>query len=114
VPEAVILKRFIHKRYRGEAVRLAALAARELASLNRAIASAETPSDRKCRTCPSSKELAMVAMRRKLISNPAKYFPRDKAILSEVVAELMAGGCPKARTCVDEALAVSVLFSGVE
>lgn len=114
VPEAIILKRFIHKRYRGDAVKMAALAARELATLNRAIASAETPSDKKCRTCPSSKELAMVAMRRKLLASPTKYMPGGGADPAELAKELTAEGCPMARRCVVEALAVSVLLSGVE
>jgi hypothetical protein len=114
VPEAIILKRFIHKRYRGDAVRLAALAARELATLNRAIASAETPSDKKCRTCPSSKELAMIAMRRRLLSSPIKYMPGKGADPSQLAEELTVQGCPMARRCVDEALAVSVLLSGGE
>jgi len=113
-PEAIILKRFIHKRYRGEAVKIAALAARELATLNRAIASVEPPSDRKCRTCPSSKELAMVAMRRRLLSNPTKYMPEVGADPSQLAEELTVNGCPMTRRCVAEALAVSVLLSGVE
>jgi hypothetical protein len=113
-PEAIILKRFIHKRYRGETVRLAALAARELATLNRAIASSEPPSDRKCRTCPSSKGLAMVAMRRRLVSNPIKYMPGEGDNLSEYSGGLIVEGCPKSRKCVDEAIAVSVILSGVE
>ncbi len=114
VPEAIILKRFIHKRYRGETVRLAGLAARELATLNRAIASAETPSDRKCRTCQSSKELALTAMRRRLLSNPIGYMPGKESNPSELAEGLLVEGCPKTRKCVDDALAVSVLLSGGE
>jgi hypothetical protein len=114
VPEAIILKRFIHKRYRGDAVRLAALVARELATLNRAIASAETPSDKKCRTCASSKELVMLAMKRRLLASPTKYMPGKGTDRSKLVEELTVVSCPMARKCIDEALAVSVLLSGVE
>lgn len=113
-PEAIILKRFIHKRYRGEAVRLAALAASELATLNRAIASAEIPSDKKCRTCPCSKEKTMLALRRKLLSGPTSYFLGKGKEDSNLVEELIVEGCPKARGCVADALTVSVLMSGAD
>ena len=113
-PVAIILKRFIHKRYRGVAVKLAALAARELATLNRAIASAETPSDKKCRTCPSSKEQVMIALRRRLLASPIKYVPGNGVDRSKLADELTIEECQTSRRCVDEALAVSVLLSGVE
>src|SRR4030065_369296 len=52
-PDSIVLRRYIDKRYRGEAVKAAALAASERASPRRGIAALEPPSDRRCRTCPA-------------------------------------------------------------
>ncbi len=75
VPTAIILKRFIHKRYRGESIGPLALVASELSALNRAIASAEKPSDKRCRTCGASRERVLMAMKRRLLENPTEYLP---------------------------------------
>jgi hypothetical protein len=112
-PDAIILKRFIHKRYRGEPVKRVAAMASELATLNRAIASAERPSDRRCRTCPASAERVLDAARRMLLENPLGYLGERRAILSGLRAAHTRCECTRADACVEAALSTSLLHEGV-
>lgn len=109
-PEVIILKRFIHKRYRGEFVRQVVSAATELAALNRALASSEPPSDKHCRTCTVSMEHVIAAMRRKLIENPAIYVSSAESAFSDIETKALSHACAKARACIDKGLSFSTLW----
>ena len=111
-PEAIILKRFIHKRYRGEAVRRAASAAAELAALNRAIVAAEPSSDKRCRTCPASTEQIAAAMKRKLLENPAEYVSSVETAVKDIETVAFSHACENARACADKGFSVSILLRG--
>jgi len=103
-PEAIILKRYIHKRYRGERVRRIADLATSLASIGRAAASIERPSDKRCRTCPVSAERILETVRRKLLEDPESYLDRHAVIIGEV-RHIPAGlGCGSASRCIADAL----------
>ena len=111
-PEAIILKRFIHKRYRGEVVRRAAFAASELAALNRAMVAAEPPSDKRCRTCTASTERIVIAMKQRLLENPFEYASSRMTIVKDIERAAFAHACENARSCVDKGLRMSMLGRG--
>ncbi len=99
VPEAIVLKRFIHKRYRGESIRLAAMLASEVASLNRAITSQETPSDRRCRTCPVNSDRVLRTLKKRLLDSPETYHSGRTAAVAELRAKAVAQGCERSSKC---------------
>ncbi len=112
VPETIILKRFVHKRYRGAPVARVSELARSLASINRAIASSEVPSDRKCRTCPASSPRILESVRRRLLEDPTAYFVGKARFGSHIRSEAPNAGCPRAERCAGEALAACAGQSG--
>jgi hypothetical protein len=96
-PEAIILKRFMHKRYRGEAVDGASAAASALASLNRAIASASRPSDRRCRTCAASMDQLLTMIKRSLLDDPLEYVSDSSGRVARLRNVLSNVGCSEGR-----------------
>ena len=112
IPEAIILKRYIHKRYRDEPVRRIAKIASNLASINRAVASAEAPSDRRCRTCPASTERILGRARRKLLEDPAGYGACQNALEDDIRSEASNLDCTNADRCVTEALTICAAQQG--
>lgn len=112
VPETVILKRFTHKRYRKELVRLVAAAACELASLNRALASTDPMSDKQCRTCTSSRRQVILAMKRRLLEDPRSYVQAGEALADELKHARATTTCARARACVESGFAASKIFGG--
>jgi hypothetical protein len=114
VPDSVILKRFTHKRYRRDAVRIVAAAANELAALNRALASVETPSDKVCRTCPSSRQQVILLMKRRLLEDPVSYVKNGSAMLEELRRPHASISCARASACVESGLSVSMILGDCE
>ena len=112
VPRAIILKRLIHKRYREASIKPVALAAAELSALNRAIASADRPSDKRCRTCSASRERILTAMKRRLLENPQDYLPSHKAMAAEFMSTYRADHCADSLRCIENALSTSIVQSG--
>jgi len=112
-PEAIILKRFMHKRYRGEAVDVASAAASALAALNRAIASAPRPSDKRCRTCPASMEQMLATIKRLLLEDPLRYVSDSSGRVARLGEGLSSLGCPDADSCLQDALKAAETRSGV-
>lgn len=113
VPRAIILKRLIHKRYRGESIGPVALVASELSALNRAIASAEKPSDKRCRTCSASRERVLTAMKHQLLENPAEYLPGHKNMAAELISTFRSDQCSDSIKCIENALSTSIVQSEV-
>lgn len=112
VPDKIILKRFMHKRYRNEPVLLVAMAASELSTLTRALASASAPSDRKCRTCACGPKRLITEMRDRLLEDPQRYV-RDRRLALAVIDKALAGlRCDKGRECADQARMASTLLQG--
>jgi len=112
VPDTIILKRFMHKRYRNETVRLVADAASELSALTRALGGASTPSDRKCRTCPCSSGKLISEMRKSLLQDPEAYLVdsrRTEPLLDSAVSQ---SGCERARECVERARSTRTTAQG--
>jgi len=112
VPETVILKRFTHKRYRKDLVKLVAAAACELASLNRALASSDPMSDRECRTCSSSRQQVILAMKRRLLEDPRAYVQAGATLLDEFRLARATTSCARAGACVESGFSASTIFGG--
>ena len=103
-PEAISLKRFAHKRYRGKVVWIASAAASQLATLNRAIASTEAPSDKRCRTCPASTQNLLTSMKRMLIEDPATYVVSLPELAMLIRGRLGSLDCYRGEDCIREAM----------
>jgi len=108
-PETIVLKRFIHKRYRGDQVRHAAYAAVELSTLNRAIDSIEELSDKQCRTCPASMMQICGALKRRLLENPIQYLKSNRQIVMSI-RERTNDKCSRTRACISKGLSVSTVL----
>ncbi|MBN1677956.1 MAG: hypothetical protein JW880_05395, partial [Candidatus Thermoplasmatota archaeon] len=109
VPDTIMLKRFMHKRYREEEVKVIAAAAAELSALTRAYACASIPSDRRCRTCSCSPKRLVGEMRTMLLEDPAEYVRdtgRVESMLSDAVAR---SGCERSQQCYRQAASGSIL-----
>lgn len=110
-PESIVLKRYIHKRFRGGQVEVLRAAAEELCALNRAISAAEPPSDKECRTCVARATRVIAAMRARLLDDPAGYVGRAAELSDQFRSKAMATACARARSCVEETLSVSTVHA---
>jgi hypothetical protein len=108
-PESVVLRRSVHRRYRGRPVASVASLATELSALNRASASAETPSDKGCRTCAVSMLRTIARMRKALIDSPATYAVEIDRIAHDTRTMAEEHSCVKAARCAEMGLATSTI-----
>lgn len=104
--DTIILRRMIHKRYRGEVVQLVISLGRQLSALNRAIASTPQPALKDCRTCSARRDRVLSKVRSMMLEDPASWNP-DR-ILSGMSAGMLAPNtsCARAGECVKRALEV--------
>ena len=112
VPETVILKRYTHKRYRRDAVRLVSVAALELSSLNRALATPDQSSDKECRTCVASRQQIVSDMKRRLLENPETYVLGGAILADNIRRAHATPACARAGACIDSGLSASSTFGG--
>jgi hypothetical protein len=112
VPETVILKRYTHKRYRKNTVRLVSIAASELSSLNRALATPDQASDKECRTCFASKQQVVSDMKRRLLENPRSYVLGGALLVEDIKRAHAAVACVRASACINSGLSASAVFGG--
>jgi len=103
-PDSIILRWYIHKRYRGAAVNWINLAAEELSTLGRALGSAETSSDRRCRTCPANKERVISALRLRVLDDPFSYASSPAGVLKDLAERFPKGNCERRSDCVRSGL----------
>ena len=106
VPQTLILKRHIHKRYREAVLETTFRAANRLSVLNRAISNTEGASDTRCRTCRVSVPNTAAFLRHALLDDPVGYIERQAALVEEARARTKGIGCERARDCAEEALAL--------
>jgi len=99
VPDTVILKRFMHMRYRGEAVRTIAAAASELSALTRALRCASTVSDRKCRTCSCNRTRLATHLRTLLLDDPGRYVRSPGTAESALDEAVRGAACERGEEC---------------
>ncbi|MGB2826104.1 MAG: hypothetical protein WBC49_05660 [Thermoplasmata archaeon] len=113
VPQTVILKRHIHKRYRESSLVPAREAARELAVLTRTKTLLEPASDRRCQTCSASTSNVAGNLRYMLLDDPITYMKDASAIARRVRATAGPANCDKGPGCVETSLSPSTRGSEV-
>jgi hypothetical protein len=111
-PESVVLRGYIHKRYRGEALAIASRTALVLARVNRSIESRELPSDRRCRTCPASMEQMMMTIKRRLLGRPEDFLVSLDHIMNDIRGCAASIDCQNCTACVNRGLAAGLAVSG--
>lgn len=107
-PGSVILKRSLHKRYRDDTVAFLRASASELVRLNRALSSTERPSDKRCRTCPASRENVLKALRRGLLSDPRGYLSNPDLVLTTLRGHTRTT-CARRNECLEAGVAASIV-----
>lgn len=104
VPQTVVLKRHIHKRYRESALLTARGASQELAALTRTKAVLEPASDRRCQTCRASMSNVAGSLRRMLLDDPIAYMNNASAVARRVRETARPANCHKGLECVETSL----------
>lgn len=100
LPEAVVLKRFIHVRYRTDRIARLGESALALAALKRLEAQPEDASDKKCRTCPASRRRLAPEIMRRIRSDPIAFGAARRILSDRLVAEFANVRCLELRRCV--------------
>ena len=104
-PEALVLKRHIHRRYRGPTLRPVLATAADLAALNRVLSARWEPSDSRCRTCDASTPELAARIRVKLLDRPTAFMEDRRKAVEGFLPEDNAVPCGGARACVARAFA---------
>jgi len=102
-PRSVVLRRYLDKRYRGTSVRRLLATTEMLASVNRAIGALARPSDRRCRTCPVSKEWMLCSIRDAILRDPIGYSAGPCVVLEQVRGAADAIRCDRKDECLRKA-----------
>ncbi len=106
VPESIVLRRYIDKRYRGGVVSLVAGGAAELSSLNRLLSTNPSPSDKRCRTCLANRTGVITGAKRALLEDPIAYLEGSQEVRRDLQERMLAsaGKCVDAGECIGESL----------
>ncbi len=114
MPEAIVLRRFTEKRYRGGTLQFLVSCSSELASMNRSMSLKDLPSDKRCRTCHASRAEVLVAAKRALLDDPLAYMTDGPSVRADLRDRMIAtaGRCADASACIDEALSMTRLHAG--
>ncbi len=108
-PDSIILKRYIHRRYRSESFKMLCELATELCVLNRIVSTHVIPSDKKCLTCPASKGKSAEYLIHQLRQDPVAYTKRKPALSDRLKEVASKASCPKGYECLSEALATTMI-----
>lgn len=100
IPEAIVLKRFIHVRYRSDRIVRLCESALALAALRRLEAQPEESSDNRCRTCPASGRKLAPEVTRRIRTDPAAFIASRRALSDMLTKELAIVRCPELGRCV--------------
>ena len=102
-PDALILRRHIHRRYREPCLSALVKMASELAAFNRALSMRSVPSDRKCLTCEASAPRLIGRIRRDLLEDPRSFFEERAAVLDKIRNDLAPIDCDRLLACIARA-----------
>ncbi|MBU1157920.1 MAG: hypothetical protein KKE24_01110 [Candidatus Thermoplasmatota archaeon] len=108
-PDSIILKRYIHRRYRSESFKSLCELATELSVLNRIVSAQVIPSDKRCLTCSASKEKTAEYLINQLRHDPVAYAKRKRALSDRLKDIASEASCPKGHDCLREALATTII-----
>ena len=111
-PEAIVLKRFMEKRYRGAELEWIGWLAQELAVYTRAANSTDRPSDRRCRTCPASRDRVLPALKRALLEDPRGYSAKRRDIADDLRSRCRSVSCAGSQVCLGKVLSIVDLSGG--
>jgi len=114
MPEAVVLKRYTHVRYRSDRLARLRESAAALAALRRLEAQPAEPSDKKCRTCPASRHRLASDVIRMIQAEPLSFGPSRKTLSDKLMQELAAVGCPRLTGCVSHVIWTGVSCQGAD
>lgn len=102
VPEAVVLKRFTHVRYRSDRIAQLCDSALAMAALRRLESQPEELSDKKCRTCPASRPRLASEVIRRIRDDPMAFGPSRKTLSDRLSVEYANVGCSRLMQCVEQ------------
>ncbi len=108
-PDSIILKRYIHRRYRSESFKLLCELAAELCVLNRIVSTHIISSDKKCQTCSASKNETAGYLIDQLRHDPVAYRMRKLELSAKLDDLALEASCPKAHECLREVLATTII-----
>lgn len=100
LPEFVVLKRFIHMRYRADRLRHLYEASAALSALRRLETHVQGASDKRCRTCPASEHKLAPDVVRWIRTDPSSFASLREGLSDKVVLRLSEVSCPDLRRCV--------------
>lgn len=103
-PEAVVLKRYIHVRYRSHRIAGLCESASALAALRRLQGQADDSSDDGCRTCPASRRVLAPEVIRRLQADPLVFCRSRDSLSDSLMSELSGVRCPRLSRCVAQAV----------
>ncbi len=100
LPEAVVLKRFIHVRYRADRIERLCESASALAALKRLEMQPGSVSDDRCRTCPASRAKLASEVIHMIRADPMSFGSSRRTISERLLREFSSVRCPELGTCV--------------
>jgi 50S ribosomal subunit-associated GTPase HflX len=107
VPNTIILKRHIHKRYREPALQRAFYAAGQLSVLNRAVANPDVASDTRCQTCRASTPRTAARLRQALLDDPMGYIDSLPALTARLRSDIEGACCANGEKCLEQVTALA-------
>ena len=102
-PDTLILRRHIHRRYRGPCLSTLMNVASDLASMNRALSMKPVLSDKECQTCEASAPKLLGRIRRELLEDPSSFLEGTAVIMNRVSEDLAVIDCERVSACVARA-----------
>jgi hypothetical protein len=103
MPNTIILKRHIHRRYRESTLLPVFETALELAAMNRALSTRPEPSDKRCLTCEASAAKQANRIRRELLDRPVDFIADRQGAISRARRGAENIDCARAPACVERA-----------
>jgi hypothetical protein len=103
MPNTIILKRHIHRRYRESTLLPVFETALELAAMNRALSTRPEPSDKRCLTCEASTAKQVHRIRRELLDNPVEFIADRQGAISRARRRTENIDCARAHACSERA-----------
>mgnify|MGYP001024441132 FL=1 len=100
VPDEVVLKRYIHVRYRSERFGRLREAAGSLAAVRRIEEQQDAPSDRRCRTCPASRHRLASDIVRAIRTDPVSFCASRSSLSDRLAKDLESVDCPRLGQCI--------------
>jgi hypothetical protein len=106
MPETIVLRRFVHTRYRLHCMGWMRAVAECMASMRRISESKSGASDERCRTCPASSERLAEEITETIRADPRAFYQNPKALSGSLGSAIVSANCSRAPKCVREVMSV--------